>query len=53
MSIKVLIEVLTTEVLRGEIFREVLTDVVIIITIGVVVATEAITEVTSRTELKV
>jgi hypothetical protein len=45
-------EVLTIKVLTAEILREVLMDVVIIITTGVIVAAEAVTEVTSRTELK-
>ena len=53
LSVKVLTEVLTTEVLTAEILGEVLTDVIIVITTGVVVAAEAITEVASRTELKV
>ena len=53
LSIKVLTEVLAIEVLTAEILREVFADVVVIITVGVIVAAEAITEVASRTELKV
>ena len=52
MFIKVLIEVLAIKVLAAEILREVLVDIIIIITAGVIVAVEAIIEVTSRTELK-
>jgi hypothetical protein len=45
-------EVLTIKVLTAEILREVLADVIIIITIGVIVTAEAVTELASRTELK-
>ena len=39
--------------LFAEILREVLADIVVVIAVGVIVTAEAVTEVTSGTELKV